>query len=129
MNRLFLRGVKDKRGQSTVECAPVLPILLLIVFGIIEFGLIFNAYVTVISSAREGARYGIIGDKDEEQIIEKVKNSAGALKVEKLDVNVQKIGTDLTVGVTYDADILDPIMSAILGTTVPVKAEITMAME
>ncbi len=134
MSRLFLRGIEDKRGQSTVEFALVLPVLLLIVFGIIEFGFILNAYVTVISSAREGARYGITGDIEEDQIIQRVKNAAGMLDTTtegKFSVTVNKNEADgeLTVAVTYNVDILDPIMGAILGATVPVNAKITMAME
>lgn len=129
MKSLIRRGIKDKRGQSTVEFALILPILLLIVFGIIEFGLIFNAYVTVISSSREGARYGIIGDKDEAQIIQKVKDTAGILDLSKLNVNVQKTNSELTVNVIYQADVLDPIMGGILGKSIPLRAKTTMAME
>lgn len=129
MSRLFIRGIKDRRGQSTVEFALVLPILLLIVFGIIEFGLIFNAYVTVISSSREGARYGIVGDRNEAEIVQKVKDTAGILDAGKLDVNVQNTGTEITVVVVYHADILDPIMGGILGKSIPLRAKTTMAME
>ena len=131
MNRFISKGIRDKKGQSTVEFALVLPVLLLIVFGIIEFRFIFNAYVTVISSAREGARYGIIGDKDEGQIIQKVKDTAGALDISpgKFNVAVEKTSSQLTVRVTYNVDIIDPIMGGILGNSVPIKAKATMAME
>ena len=112
-----------------MEFALVLPILLLIVFGIIEFGLIFNAYVTVISSSREGARYGIVGDRNEAEIVQKVKDTAGILDAGKLDVNVQNTGTEITVVVVYHADILDPIMGGILGKSIPLRAKTTMAME
>ncbi len=48
------------RGQSLVEFALVLPPLLLILLGIIQFGFIFNSYVTLTNAAREGAREGTI---------------------------------------------------------------------
>jgi Flp pilus assembly protein TadG len=48
------------RGQSLVEFALVLVPLLVLVLGIIQFGLIFNSYVTVTNAAREGARSGTI---------------------------------------------------------------------
>ena len=48
------------RGQSLVEFALVLMPLLLLILGVIQFGLIFNAYVTMTNAARAGARTGTI---------------------------------------------------------------------
>ncbi len=48
------------RGQSLVEFALVLPSLLLVLFGIIQFGFIFNGYVTLTNAVRDGAREGTI---------------------------------------------------------------------
>ncbi|NOY98942.1 MAG: hypothetical protein GXP40_07040, partial [Chloroflexi bacterium] len=45
-------------GQSMVEFAIVLPILLLILFGIIEFGHLLFVYSSVVTASREAARYG-----------------------------------------------------------------------
>ena len=47
-------------GQSLVEFAMVLMPLLVILLGIIQFGFVFNAYVTITNSAREGARTGTV---------------------------------------------------------------------
>jgi Flp pilus assembly protein TadG len=47
-------------GQSLVEFALILTPLLLLLLGIIQFGFIFNAYVTMTNAAREGARMGTI---------------------------------------------------------------------
>ncbi len=49
-----------ERGQSLVEFALVLMPLFLILLGIIQFGFIFNAYVTITNSTREGARLGTV---------------------------------------------------------------------
>jgi Flp pilus assembly protein TadG len=48
------------RGQSLVEFALILTPLFLILLGIIQFGFIFNSYVTMTNAAREGARIGTI---------------------------------------------------------------------
>lgn len=48
------------RGQSLVEFALVLIPLLLLILGVVQFGLIFNSYVTMTNAAREGARTGTI---------------------------------------------------------------------
>lgn len=49
---------KRERGQALVELAIMLPILLIILLGVIDFGRVFYAYVTITNAAREGARYG-----------------------------------------------------------------------
>jgi len=48
------------RGQSLVEFALVLTPLFLLILGVVQFGLIFNSYVTMTNAAREGARTGTI---------------------------------------------------------------------
>lgn len=50
----------DDGGQNLVEFALLLPVLMYILMGIVQFGLIFNAYVTVNNAVREGARWGSI---------------------------------------------------------------------
>lgn len=50
------RLARGDGAQSIVEFALVLPVLMLILMGILQFGLIFNAYVTLSNAVREGAR-------------------------------------------------------------------------
>jgi hypothetical protein len=47
-----------QRGQSMVELALVLPLLLLILFGIVDLGRVFNAYIAITNASREGALCG-----------------------------------------------------------------------
>jgi Flp pilus assembly protein TadG len=54
------RGPTD-RGAAAVEFALVLPLLLILVFGIIDFGRAFNAQITLTQAAREGARMTALG--------------------------------------------------------------------
>jgi Flp pilus assembly protein TadG len=50
----------DRRGQSLVEFALVLTPLFFVLLGIIQFGFIFNTYVTLTNASREGARSGSV---------------------------------------------------------------------
>ncbi len=52
---------RRRKGQTLAEFAITLPILLLLMFGIIEFGRIFQAWVTLQNSARAAARYASTG--------------------------------------------------------------------
>ncbi len=55
--RARLRRIwQNERGQSLVEMALVLPLLLLLVAGIIDFGRAYNNYIIITNAAREGAR-------------------------------------------------------------------------
>ena len=51
---------RDERGSQIVEGALVLPLLLLVVLGILDFGLLFWRFETVTNAAREGARVAIL---------------------------------------------------------------------
>lgn len=49
----------NEGGTSMVEFAIVLPLLLLVVFGMIEFGILIYDKAVITNASREGARYGI----------------------------------------------------------------------
>lgn len=59
---------RGKRGQTLAEFALTLPILLMLLFGVIEFARIFQAWITLQNSARTGARYAVTGRWDEEVV-------------------------------------------------------------
>jgi Flp pilus assembly protein TadG len=58
------RRLHNESGAAAVEFALILPILLLFVMGIIEFGFIFNRWITVTHAAREGVRVAVVGGVD-----------------------------------------------------------------
>jgi len=62
MKERILRS--QQKGQSIVEVAFALPMLLLLVVGIVELGFALNAYNQTINAAREGARFGSLGGSD-----------------------------------------------------------------
>jgi len=57
----WLGRVTSERGAAAVEMALVLPVLLLVVFGMMDFGRMLNAQITVNEAAREGARWAALG--------------------------------------------------------------------
>ena len=59
----------NQRGQSLVEFALALPVLLLVILGIAELGLFFNAYIDMIDATREGARFGTDLDPEHQDTI------------------------------------------------------------
>jgi Flp pilus assembly protein TadG len=55
---MLQRRPADERGNSIVEVALVLPVLLVLFLGIVEVALLLFAHVQVANATREGARYG-----------------------------------------------------------------------
>jgi Flp pilus assembly protein TadG len=53
-----------RRGQAMVEFALVLPILLVLLIGIVEFGRAWNEHQVITAAAREAARKAAISDED-----------------------------------------------------------------
>lgn len=53
-----LRSRRRSRGQSLVEFALVLPIMLVVFAGVVDLGRLFYAYIAVENAAKEGALYG-----------------------------------------------------------------------
>jgi len=61
MLRHMSDGQAGDRGAATVEFALVLPLLLTLIVGMIQFGVAYNAYLGVTHAAREGARMAAVG--------------------------------------------------------------------
>ena len=55
------RTLARERGQALAETALLLPFFLILIVGVIEVTNAMNAYVTIVSSARDGARLGSKG--------------------------------------------------------------------
>jgi Flp pilus assembly protein TadG len=56
------RRLRDERGQATVEFALILPVLLLLVLGILEFGRAWNLAQIATDAVRESTRRCVLAD-------------------------------------------------------------------
>jgi Flp pilus assembly protein TadG len=93
-----------ERGQSLVEFSLVLIPLFLIILGIIQFGFIFNTYVTMTNAAREGARSGTIYIYD--QSLSKSQNDTARNNAIKAALTgsmnlLSKTSPQFTTGITW----------------------------
>jgi hypothetical protein len=59
--RLRRWGRRNERGTTLVEFAFVCPLLFLLIFGIIDFGSVYNDLISLRQGVREGARQGSVG--------------------------------------------------------------------
>lgn len=127
-----MRFIKNKKGQSIVEFALIVPLLLIFVMAIIEFGFMFNAYLTISNASREAARLGALGESNS-AIELRVNTVSGQLDETRIDVTVSPVsrsrGDMLTVNVTYDYQLITPIISSMLSPFVNLESETVMRVE
>jgi Flp pilus assembly protein TadG len=90
--------LKNEKGASAVEFALVLPIFVMIIFGIFQFGIAFNNWIAITHAAREGARLAAVEQFDEQR----VRDSAPSVNIESISVSGQggPVGSPVTVTVT-----------------------------
>jgi Flp pilus assembly protein TadG len=89
------------------ELAIVLPVLCLLLFGVIQFGILFNNYVTLTDAVRAGARKAAVSRQASDPAgacVAQVKTSASDLDLSKLTESCSSSwqpGSDVTVTATY----------------------------
>ena len=98
---------KRTRGQSLVEFAFCLPVLVLLLVGIFDLGRAFNAHIVITNAAREGAYYGSMYPHDtsgiSDQVINEAQGSGIPLAAEDIAISTTgAINTPVSVTVTYD---------------------------
>lgn len=127
---------KREQGQSLVEFALVLPVLMLILLGIVEFGWMFNAKITLTSAAREAARVYAIHGKDTTLINNAVANATtnliveGTLTVTPKDLETITSGTNVIKMAKVEVSgNIKPLVGFIIIGNVPMKAEASMRVE
>ena len=102
-----------ERGQTLVELALVVPIVLILVVGTVDFGWALRSWMTVTNSAQEAARLGAVGASCEDIQQRAVGTSGGLLTA--ADVSVKNCqgepGTPVVVTVTYDYPFIAPLGS------------------
>ncbi len=80
--------VKRWDGQSMVEFALILPLLVLIVAGLFDLGRAFFAYIVISNAAREGARYATLNADYMTGTCEAVKDEALTSGITIIDSNI-----------------------------------------
>jgi Flp pilus assembly protein TadG len=100
-----------ERGQAMVEMAIVLPVLAILLFGLIQFGLLFRDYLALVDAVRAGARVAAVsrGADDPAGAARTTVREAGTdLDVDELDIDVTSSwaqGSEVRVAATYPYEI------------------------
>ena len=132
---------RRQRGQSLVEFALILPIFLILLMGIVDFGLGLKSWIAITNSARESARYAAVGcasaTVDATDVQEKAVKAATGLSITTADVDVVNCTAgsateSVDVTVRYDYTLVTPIgsMLGLLDSgVIKLKSDASMRME
>lgn len=148
--RRFRRRLSDDLGASAVEFALVALILVMLLTGITQFGIVFFQYLEVSHSAREGARWAALGEPagsvaqptsvrgrigaaapglspalTDAQIVISVDGTARQTAVLPADA-----GKPVAVTVNYESPVFMPLMSELVGgNTIHLQSTATLRVE
>lgn len=139
-----MKKKRNERGQSLVELSVSLVLLLLLLTGLVEFGIAFFQFVQLRDAAQEGALYGSMNPSECTNIENRVKgasnspvnlNGAGVTIEISIDGNpcgnstyltLDCEGNGLTVDIYFEHQIFMPFLARILGeSTIPLHASVT----
>jgi Flp pilus assembly protein TadG len=135
------RDRRRSRGQSLVEFALVIPVFLMVAFATVDFGMAFDASISISNAAREGARAGVT-TPTAAAVSARVKQVAGRLNDSNLTIAVScttaagaacagglagaTTWTTIVVTVGYRYPLITPIA---FGTVIPLSSTAQMRVE
>jgi len=119
------RSHRDReRGAAAVEFALVLPVLLLLVLGMLEFSRAYNVQISLTNAAREGARVMAIHDDLTMAKNAAIAAAAPSAALTAAQVTVTPSSCSATPGATVKATISYPLtlMTGMFGASIPMTA-------
>lgn len=139
MKKSFLKKCRREDGQAMVEFALILPIFLLILCGIIDFGWLFYNQLSLNNACREGARYAVVHtaeNADTQAIINHIENTSTTvfandgvdIKIEYSSPNDPTAG-DITVSMEAEISFFTPVLSTVLGKEKTITSTVIMKVE
>jgi len=101
---------KRQKGASAVEFAIILPILIMVIFAIFQFGIAYNNYIALTHAAREGARLAAV-NFDEDPGLDvfeaRIRDSAPTVTIESIELSGQDGDIGDSVSVTVTGEVLN----------------------
>ncbi|MGE5605093.1 MAG: TadE/TadG family type IV pilus assembly protein [Bacteroidota bacterium] len=123
--------IKNEDGSVIVEFALVSMLLILLLAGIIQFGLVFNTFLVLEDAARNAARTAAIATLSDDQIKSNIINSISPLVLDYSNIQIEPAirtrGQMFTVTINYQYQI--PVTFGILPESYSLTAKTSMLSE
>jgi len=135
---MTMKTKKHRKGQALIEFALILPLLLLVIIGIFEFGRALFVYANLFNATREGARYGLTHPQDYNGILQHAQEKVTLVQLDpanhmtvKMDTGPSSsdictmsvgntcpdhavVGNRVLVEITYDLAPMTPLLEPIV---------------
>jgi Flp pilus assembly protein TadG len=104
------RNTRREKGQAVVELALVLPIVLMLLLGIVQFGMLFKDYIALTDATRAAARQGSVArslqppSSREPSVVSRAQKAGVNLDPAKMTITVELRDTNGTLMTPNDAD-------------------------
>lgn len=125
--------IRNRRGNAVVEMALILPILLLMVFGITEFGRAWMTVNVMYTASREGARLAVVTGPSVPDVETRVTEVMSAAHLTPTSITVDGPGSTIakkvTVTVTADFTVIPGKVLNMFEAVIPLTASTTMRFE
>ena len=126
------RILKKTGGQTLVEFALVLPVLVVLIFGMTDFGRVINGYLTATEASREGARVAALRE-DNAAVEAAVRKASPNLNQSNLTVitvpETRVSGDSVSVTVVYNLEIITPLINTMLTNPYTINCQTIMRVE
>ncbi len=113
---------RDERGAALVEFAIMLPILVVLLFGVIDYGRLLYTRITLHEAVQEGSIYAATHPYDPDgtrlRLIDNVDNPALSLD----DITVDCLGSTIHISVAHNMSLIAPIIGP---DTITITANVT----
>ncbi|MFT4416832.1 TadE/TadG family type IV pilus assembly protein [Fredinandcohnia humi] len=125
--------IQKQDGQGIVEFALSITVLIFLLFGIVDFGRIFSAYLTLNHASREAARVASVGGSNEE--IQRIAFEASeVLKSENVEVLIspqlnRSRGDFVTIHLSYPISVSTPLLNRVIPNPFVIENETSMRVE
>jgi Flp pilus assembly protein TadG len=125
---------KNEKGQSMVEMALLLPLLLLLITGIFDIGRLMYTYMHLQIATQETVRQGGLG-MDDSEITSFARNYVNIQDPNQLDVQIspgdteRKSGDYVTVTLEYPIEFITPFVSNVIPSPVQITTDSTIRVE
>jgi Flp pilus assembly protein TadG len=126
--------LSDRKGQAAVELALILPVLVLLLLGMLQVGIVLQDYLQLQQAVEQGARAASLGAADA-TIQQTVDSAAPSLSPSALTVTVspaaaeRQSGTEITVQGSYGISISIPLLTPLIGGQLEISSQSVMRME
>ena len=108
-----MKHKQREKGQSFLEFALILPVLLIILAGVLDLGRLYFSYVTVTDAAAEGAAYAAIHPGDGSEVEERALDSSN-ITADEGTVIFESSGDTVTVTVNYSFTLATPVLNSLV---------------